>query len=151
MKRRFLSVSLLSFVLFASLASFVSFSSDKLVSDVLAQTNKYRRSNGLPPLVLREELNVIAQKHSADMASGRVGFGHSGFNQRQKQATKKIIGLRSFAENVAFGADTGKEVVAMWRNSTGHRRNMLGDYKYIGIGIAKDKNGRLFYTQIFVD
>ena len=83
------------------------------------------------------------------MARGRVGFGHGGFAKRNSIAKKKINPLSSFAENVAYGATNGKEVVKMWKNSPGHRRNMLGRYKFIGIGTAKDKRGRIFYTQVF--
>ena len=34
-------------------------------------------------------------------------------------------------------------------NSPGHRANILGDYNSIGIGVAKDANGRNYYTQNF--
>jgi uncharacterized protein YkwD len=40
-------------------------------------------------------------------------------------------------------------VVGLWKNSPGHRRNMLGNFKYIGIGIARDRQGRIFYTEVF--
>ena len=98
---------------------------------------------------MMKDLNAIAQKHSEDMARGRVGFGHGGFNQRSAMANKAIKHIHSFAENVAYGATTGKQVVTLWKNSPGHRRNMLGHYKYIGIGIAKDRQGRIYYTQVF--
>lgn len=83
------------------------------------------------------------------MARRRVAFGHTGFAKRNALAKNKIHSIRSFAENVAYGATSGKEVVTMWKNSSGHRRNMLGNYKYIGIGIAKDSHGRIYYTQVF--
>ena len=54
------------------------------------------------------------------------------------------------AENVAYGARTGKEAFQIWKNSSGHKKNMLGNYKYTGIGTAKDRRGTLYYTQIFV-
>jgi len=149
MKRIFLFTSLICFTIFISLISFSPASDSKLIDDVLSQTNKFRRSKGLPALIIREELNTIAQKHSTDMARGRVGFGHGGFAKRNAMAKKKINPLYSFAENVAYGATSGKQVVTMWKNSSGHRRNMLGRYKYIGIGIAKDRRGRIFYTQVF--
>jgi len=148
MKRTYL-LTTLCFVLFVSLVSFIPVNEAKLVDDVLSQTNKFRRSKGLPALVINEDLNAIAQKHSNNMAKGRVGFGHGGFSQREAQAKRKISSLYSFAENVAYGPETGKEVVTMWKNSSGHRRNMLGRYKYIGIGIAKDRRGRIYYTQVF--
>lgn len=150
MKRFYFFATLTCLSLFFSLVSFApTENTTNIVQDVLSQTNQFRKSKGLSGLIMRDELNSIAQKHSADMASGRVGFGHGGFNKRNAQVTKEMNPITSFAENVAYGASTGKAVVDMWKNSTGHRRNMLGRYKYVGIGIAKDKKGRIFYTQIF--
>lgn len=141
--------TLVCLVLFSSLTSFTPPSNNGIVQDVLFQTNKFRSSKGLPELSMRKELNAIAQKHSEDMARGRVGFGHGGFDKRNAAAKGKIKSMRSFAENVAYGASNGKQAVTMWKNSRGHRKNMLGKFKYIGIGISKDRRGRIFYTQVF--
>jgi uncharacterized protein YkwD len=149
MKRTPFCVTLSCFAFFISLVSFAPNKNVSLVEDVLSQTNQFRNSKGLPILIIRSDLNDIAQKHSSDMAKGRVGFGHYGFEKRNAQASKKLTPMHSFAENVAFGARTGKEVVYMWKNSPGHRKNMLGRYKYIGIGTAKDRQGRIYYTQVF--
>jgi uncharacterized protein YkwD len=149
MKQTYLATSLSFLILLASLTSFSPDRDSNLIDDVLSQTNKFRRSKGLPALMINEELNAIAQKHSANMAGGKVGFGHGGFSKRNSMASKVIQPLNNFAENVAYGATSGKEVVTMWKNSSGHRRNMLGRYKYIGIGTAKDRYGRIYYTQLF--
>ena len=53
-------------------------------------------------------------------------------------------------ENVAYGASTAKEAFTIWKNSSAHRKNMLGNYKYIGIGTARNKRGVIYYTEIFV-
>jgi uncharacterized protein YkwD len=120
--------------------------------NIVKETNQFRRSKGLHVLISRNDLNVIAQKHSTDMARGKVAFGHDGFNERSQKAKKALSGkMKGFAENVAVGAKNARQVVKGWENSAGHRRNMLGNYKYIGVGIAADKNGRLYYTQIFVN
>lgn len=112
-------------------------------------TNKFRQSKKLSPLIIREDLNAIAKKHSQEMANGKTDFGHDGFNKRQKQV-EKIFKSCSVAENVAYGTIDGKEAVIMWEKSPGHRKNLLGNYKYVGIGVAKDRNGANYYTQIFV-
>ena len=151
MKRDFLLTAFTSLTLLVSLVSFSPPGGAGLVDDVLNYTNKFRRSYGLGSLIMRDDLNAIAQKHSENMARGRVGFGHSGFNQRFNEAGKMIKGFKTFAENVAYGARSGKEAVTMWKNSSGHRRNMLGRYRYIGIGAAKDRRGVIYYTQVFVN
>lgn len=149
MKQKSLLPGFIGLLLFTTLISFTLTENPSLVDDVFQQTNKFRRSRGLPALVINTELNAIAQKHSADMAGGKVDFGHSGFSKREVQARRQVSGVTSFAENVAYGPTSGKEVVTMWKNSAGHRKNMLGRYKYIGIGISKDRKGRIYYTQVF--
>jgi uncharacterized protein YkwD len=121
-----------------------------LADDVLKYTNDFRKSKGLTKLEMRNDLNNIARKHSEDMASGRKSFGHGGFNQRSKKV-ENIFKTCTIAENVAYGANNAKEAVAIWKNSSGHRKNILGNYKYIGIGTARNKQGVIYYTQIFVN
>jgi len=123
---------------------------DGLNDEVLKYTNQFRKSKRLSALEMREDLNTIARKHSENMAKGRCGFGHAGYSQRELQVQKIIKVEYGMAENVAYGASTAKEVVSMWKGSPGHRKNMLGNYKYIGIGTARDKRGATYYTEIFV-
>ena len=84
MKRSWLLIPLTCLTLFVSLISFSPDNNAGIVQDVLSQTNQFRKSKGLPGLIMRNELNAIAQKHSSDMARGRVGFGHGGFAKRNK-------------------------------------------------------------------
>lgn len=149
MKTKLLLTGLFSLVIFTGILSFTF--PENLVDDVFTYTNKFRKSKRLSPLEMRDDLNIIAQKHSDNMARGRVAFGHDGFNKREALARKDFPGATHFAENVAYGSPTGKDVVDGWKRSTGHRRNMLGPYKYIGIGVARDRKGVLYYTQIFID
>ncbi|MEO5563486.1 MAG: CAP domain-containing protein [Chitinophagaceae bacterium] len=151
MKTKFLLTSLACLVLFVSLVSFLPSSNDSLVDNVLTYTNKFRKSRGLPALEMRGDLNTIAQKHTKNMATGKTRFGHDGFDNREAQARKLLTGSSHFAENVAYGSTTGKDVVEGWKKSSGHRRNLLGSYKYIGIGVATNRKGIIYYTQIFVD
>ena len=121
------------------------------VEDVLKYTNQFRKSKGLKTLEMRDDLNAIARKHSEDMASGRCAFGHDGYDLRVSKIKKTIKPCDGYVgENVAYGASNGKEAVDIWKNSSAHRKNMLGDYKYIGIGTASNKKGDIYYTQIFV-
>ena len=143
--------SSLTFIItgFLFILSSFNLSPGGLVNDVLSYTNQFRRSKGKAELIMRDDLNAIARKHSENMAKGRIGFGHDGFDQRHSQV-KRIFKSCTMAENVAYGASDGREAVKIWKNSSGHRSNMLGNYKYIGIGTAKDRRGTIYYTQIFV-
>lgn len=148
MKRLFFYVSFIAFTLVA-FSSFVPAENNSLEKDVLAETNSFRKSKGKGELQMKAELNAIAEQHSINMAKGKVAFGHAGFDKRNAMAVSSVSSISSFAENVAYGANNASEVVTMWKNSSGHRTNMLGAYKYIGIGVAKDKNGTIYYTQVF--
>ena len=141
-------VGIFSFFLFLS---FTTRSENNLRDDVLKYTNEFRKSKKLPGLEMNQDLNAIAQKHSQNMATGKVGFGHDGFTQRSEEIKKKLKTYGACAENIAFGVSTGKDAVELWKDSKGHRKNMLGAYKYIGIGIATTKNGQTYFTQIFAE
>ncbi len=137
-----------SLVLFFSISSPIP--EQGLTEDTLKYTNQFRKSKGLPALIMRDDLNAVARRHSETMARGRSGFGHAGYNQRELQVRKLIKPFNAMAENVAYGVSSGKQVVDLWKHSSGHRRNMLGNYTYVGIGTARDKRGVIYYTQIFV-
>lgn len=121
----------------------------ELETEVLTATNKFRKENKLDSLSMVEAFNELARQHSEAMAKKKLSFGHSGFDKRQKAMMKEIVGLRSFAENVSQGGGNGADFVERWKNSPQHRENLLGKYKYIGIGAATDRNGQIFVTQIF--
>jgi uncharacterized protein YkwD len=121
-----------------------------LEEDILFYTNKYRKSKGLAPLELSETVSVQAREHSRDMAKGRTGFGHEGFEERIDDISKKMGSVKGAAENVAYGTLDAEAVVKGWINSPGHRKNLEGNYNVIGIGTA-DKGRITFFTQIFIN
>lgn len=152
MNHSFFSILLFSFLSCTAQQAISQQKSAAMVMNVIMETNQFRKSNGLIELISKEELNDLAYKHSADMASGRVPFSHEGFEERNKKAGKILTGIkRGFAENVAYGSLTAKEVLNGWEKSAGHRKNMLGNYKYIGVGIAADTKGTFYFTQIFLN
>lgn len=119
-------------------------------SRILSLINDYRHDNGRQELRSNALLNDLAQQHSERMAQGRVRFGHDGFDGRMKKALRGIKGAYGFAENVAYGTLSASEVVDMWTNSRGHRKNILGPYQLTGIGVARGRDGQLYFTQVFV-
>ncbi|MBG9377251.1 CAP domain-containing protein [Panacibacter sp. DH6] len=121
-----------------------------LQHDILALVNKHRASLGLKALQMNEVASAEATRHSADMAKGKVGFGHGGFSQRMQSLNKQLGGLRATAENVAYGKIGAAEVMDMWLESSGHRKNIEGNFSMMGIGIAQSRDGYLYFTQIFM-
>ncbi|MEO7767655.1 MAG: CAP domain-containing protein, partial [Ferruginibacter sp.] len=92
MKTTFLFSLITCFTLFTGLVSFapLPMKDAGLVQDVFSLTNQFRNSKGLPDLIMVKELNAIAQKHSENMATGRAGFGHGGFEKRNAMASREI-------------------------------------------------------------
>jgi len=116
---------------------------------ILKLVNAYRRSNGLGELQMNEAINAEAIKHSMNMAKGVVPFSHDGFDGRADRLMAKLGG-NSIAENVANGQTDAESAVESWLGSTGHRENIEGNYNLTGIGIARGKDGDLYFTQIFI-
>ena len=124
-------------------------------SEVVTRVNRYRHSEGLPPLSNDARIAVIARGHSREMASGQRGFGHGGFRDRSKAVEGKIPYSR-VAENVArqrrrASAEIPAVAVEGWVGSRGHRRNIEGPYAFTGVGAAVGPDGSVYLTQIFVE
>ena len=121
-----------------------------LEEEILFHVNKYRRSKGLSGLQMNSVITTEAEKHSRNMASKRSDFSHDGFSTRVKRISNELGSVSRSAENVAFGYTTAKTVVNGWLHSPGHKKNIEGNFKLTGIGVAKDRTGTLFFTQLFV-
>lgn len=120
-----------------------------LETQILELINKHRESKGLAPLQINFIVSAEARRHSMNMATKRVAFGHNGLSARTKIITSKIKGVSSVAENVAYGNLTAQQAVQTWLNSAGHRKNIEGNYAITGIGVARNQNSQLYFTQIF--
>ena len=125
---------------------------------IFDKTNAYRAQRGLRPLKFGWHLGYAARNWSMQQAS-RGGISHAGFPGARERflATEFGPGL-SFdvsGENVAYtGYSSGSvesiasDFAEMWWNSAGHRRNMLGNYDFLGVGVYR--SGRSWFaTQIF--
>jgi uncharacterized protein YkwD len=118
--------------------------------NILYYINQHRRSIGLSDLIMLEQASQKATEHSMDMAKRKTGFGHEGFDTRVKYIAKNTGAVSAAAENIAYGQLSAKEVVDGWLHSPGHKRNIEGNYTYTGIGLAKDRDGVIYFTQIFI-
>jgi uncharacterized protein YkwD len=117
---------------------------------ILVFVNEYRRSRGLPALQPNSFISSVALGHSRDMLTGKSPFGHDGFRERINRISGRLGKLHVAAENVASGPMSAREVVDGWLHSPGHRRNIEGDFRLTGIGVATRSDGMIYFTQIFV-
>ncbi|HWE61269.1 MAG TPA: CAP domain-containing protein [Chloroflexota bacterium] len=115
----------------------------------LNMINHLRTQAGLTPLHTDPLLNGVSQGHSDDMA--RHGYiGHAGSNgslpdQRLQAAS---VTYTETAEDIGAG-DSIQATIEGLMDSPAHRWAILGDFRLIGIGIAR-AHGSLLMTLDFV-
>lgn len=119
-------------------------------AQILYHINKYRNSRGLNSLKMDAVISEEARKHSQDMATHRLGFGHQYFSDRIKHIYARLPLCRGGAENVAYNYRNAEHVVQEWIKSRGHKQNIIGTYNLTGIGIARDEKGKIYFTQMFI-
>lgn len=83
------------------------------------------------------------------MASGDTAIGHEGYEERNYRIKAKFRVTR-MAENVAYNYVGANVSVEQWLNSVYQRKNMLGDFRKTGIGVAK-RGFDYYFTEIFTD
>jgi len=114
--------------------------------------NNHRTAIGLAPLAYSEEVAASARQHSRDIAMGYIGLGHEGAEMRGKSLSR-TMSFSQFAENVGANnysrSAAPRTAVAEWLQSSGHRKNIEGNFDVTGVGIAH-AGDTFFFTQIFL-
>lgn len=118
--------------------------------------NAQRRQRGQRPLIWDSELTRMARFHSSNMA--RQGFfnhvDREGHDMLGRANLFGIEGWRALGENIAYNrgyVDAAGYAVDNWMKSDKHRHNILNsDFTHAGLGVAKDADGRIYFTQVFM-
>ena len=99
------------------------------------ETNEARRRQGLEPYVMVSWLQKSARRHCQWMCR----------NGNMNHTSDPV------AENIAAGQVTPWGVVhSTWMNSSGHRANILGGYKYCGLAAYRmTEGGTIYWCQQF--
>lgn len=110
------------------------------IEDFTVLLDAARRNAGCPSLTWDRKAAALARAHSTDMRRRRY-FAHEspdGIDPFERMAAAGIP-FSVAGENIAQGYRTGEELFRQWRDSPGHRRNML-DCRYTrhGLGNADD-------------
>jgi hypothetical protein len=122
----------------------------RLDLELLDLTNEFRIDHTMAPLKHHQGLARVARQHAVMVAEGNAAFSHAGAPERFAQCGTKCINI---AENLARVEGFNREdlavaAVAGWRDSEGHRRNLLGPFDACGIGFACSDSGSVFVTQL---
>ena len=135
----------------------VSSSDGSLAGTLHAQVNDFRTASGRNALSRHAGLDRMALQHCEFMRANRGKFGksnltHYGFEERAL-AAQRLMSMSNVGENIGTCSGTGKSsasvLVNAWKNSSGHMKNMKGDWSATGIGAVVDSDGTVFATQIF--
>lgn len=105
---------------------------------MLCLVNRARAQRGLDPLAAPASLARAADRKSADILRCDQ-FSHEACGREFTYWIERsgYSGCRE-GENIAHGGGryaTASSIFRMWMNSSGHRRNILGPYEDIGIGL----------------
>lgn len=128
--------------------------SDKLQESFEAQTkdlvNSERIKNDLNILSYSEKATISSRNHSEDMMVKNY-FDHT--NKENESPFDRMeeagINYKNAGENIAAGQSSAIYAHHAWMNSLGHRKNILGNYKYIGVGVIFGGYYNIYYTQNF--
>jgi len=126
---------------------------------VIDATNAFRRQYGLAALKPTVKLLIVAQNHARNMAR-QDKFGDTDKNGhvldgKSVEYRIKVSGyaFSHIAENVGYQLRRPDPAAAMmdgWKNSSGHRKNMLlPDITELGVGAAQGTSGRWYFVQVF--
>jgi uncharacterized protein YkwD len=106
----------------------------------LGMINEYRQSQRLKPLRLDPQLTQAAKRHSRDLARhDRISHYGSDGSSPWDRVVKSGYPARVAAENVGTGQASFTEVLAGWKASEGHNRNLLmSDATHMGLALVRD-------------
>ena len=111
-------------------------------------TNAYRVMMGFDPVLPDGRLVNCARGHSEEMK--KLGyFSHTSPTKGREDPGRraKLAGWsQGVSENIAMGQPTGASSVSAWRGSSGHHRNLLGNWTHLGCGKAETA---AYWTQNF--
>lgn len=133
-----------------------AYNMDALENQVLALINAERLSRGLSALAADGQLSFAAKFHSGQQAKrGLAAHALGGVTAPTPSSRLDYAGYDAwnlYGENVAVGFTSASEVVTAWMNSPPHQANILDpNFTEIGIGVAADEFGNLYWTQVFAD
>lgn len=143
---------LLFFALLSLFIFSISFSADDYQKDMLSLVNIERKNENLSPLVLDEKLNEIAKdKVKLLIKEGKLNHLAGGYKSFGEFLKSYNVDFVTAGENIAKKTQTNEETMNLWLNSKGHRANIMNE-NFTNIGIAKDsdKNGDIYWVQIFI-
>jgi uncharacterized protein YkwD len=122
------------------------------VAAVVTVVNDERVRLGLTPYEWHADVAEAAQGHSDYMAArARVSHSGSGGSNAGDRLTAAGFQWSGWGENLAAGQVDVGALFQDWWESTAHRPQLIGDWTYIGVGMAQSANGTPYWTLVVAD
>jgi uncharacterized protein YkwD len=106
----------------------------------LRKINDMRARSGRSRLSWDKQLGYVARRHSRGMASNGTIY-HDG------DLGSTVTRWKRLGQNVGTGGGC-KSLFKAFKRSSGHRANILGSWRFMGVGSTK-RNGRIYVMHIF--
>jgi uncharacterized protein YkwD len=116
--------------------------------EILELINEHRIGLGLKTLNSLSIVKSVAFTHTDYMVEVN-NISHDNFYQR-KNSLVQNANAKVVSENVAYAYSTAQSVVNAWINSDSHRENIEGDFTDFEVSAEQNKDGKWFYTNIFI-
>ena len=115
---------------------------------LLQLVNDYRKANGVGELSWSNALESAAKTRAAEIS--KVSDAENESHIRPDGSAWYTINPDiMWAENIAYGQSSAEAVFEAWKNSAGHRTNMLnGDYKTMGAAVYVEEGTTYTYYWI---
>jgi uncharacterized protein YkwD len=139
-------LALVSVLTFAAMVPASAVSVRTYEKQVVDSTNAYRAEHGRSSVRLQSCVDRWANGQARWMAQ------HQKLQHRKGRLMKvvKDCKLTAASENIAWNYSSGTTAVAAWSRSPGHAANMkAAKNQYIGVGVARSKNGQWYVAQLF--
>lgn len=117
----------------------------------LAKINVIRRQNNLKVFVDNDKLYQAACNHLNWMVvNNKLSHDEGWFGPNLSKRLKNVgFKYSNCAENIGYGQDTIEDILSDWMSSSGHKRNLLGDYEFCSFVHALDKKNRTWWICVF--
>jgi uncharacterized protein YkwD len=118
-----------------------------VAAQCIALTNAERAAHGVAPVTYNAQLQAAAQGWSNYQASIQTMSHNAGGSTPGARISAAGYGWHTYGENVAAGQGGCSSVLAAWIASPGHEANIVNPaFVHIGVALAKDANGRPYWT-----
>lgn len=132
-------------------------SSDARVNEVIAGINAERTSAGVGTVTYDATLTDMAQTRASENAANNFFVVENGRHKRPDGRNASSI-CEDYHQYGNFGEVMGRyqatpaEIVNGWHNSATHYACMTNaKYNRVGVGVAADSNGQLYWVAILMD